>query len=214
MGAQALITKVQLTARLQTCDGEFMPRAKKDEDGLTPMQRKFVMKLLADPAMRGGKAARDAGYSQKNADCQAHHILKLPQVKAVLEKEMLARSKRTGITADMVLRELAILAFSDKDNYEIVDGDVVPVDGADPAVTRAISSIKVRRGDDFTEVEYKVWDKTGPLKMLAAHLNICVPKSDVNVKGSLFDLICKVEEQEKAEQDADHDDVPTDDGDE
>lgn len=183
-----------------------MPRAKKDDDGLTAQQRRFVMKLLADPAMRGGKAARDAGYSQKNADSQAHHILKLPQVKRAIEAEMLKRQERLGISADRVLRELMLLAFSDKDNYEILDGDVVVVDGADPALSRAIASVKVKQTLTGSEVEYKLWPKDPALKMLAAHLNICVPKSDVNVKGSLFDLICKVEEDEKAEADALDDD--------
>lgn len=200
---------MQLTNPANLCDGERMPRAKKDSDGLTPMQRRFVAALLADPAMRAGKAAKAAGYSEKNSDCQAHHILKLPQVKRAIEKEMLARQKRTGISADRVIRELIVLAFSDKDNYEIVDGDVVPVEGADPAVTRAIAGV-TKKADG--SVDYKLYAKDPSLKMLAAHLNICIPKSDVSVKGSLFDLLCKVEEEEDADANASND-LAGDDGD-
>lgn len=65
----------------------------KDEDGLTPMQRKFVEAYCGNAT----EAALAAGYSPKNVGPNADHILRNPKVKKALEER--ARSQISPLIA-------------------------------------------------------------------------------------------------------------------
>src|SRR5215469_1569992 len=82
---------------------------------LTPKQSRFVEEYLVD--LNGKQAAIRAGYSPKTAEVQASRLLRYAQVQAALKAAMEARSKRTQITADRVVTELAKLAFANLGDY-------------------------------------------------------------------------------------------------
>jgi phage terminase small subunit len=77
---------------------------------LTLKQARFVEEFLVD--LNGKQAAIRTGYSPKTAEVQASRLLSNAKVDAAVKQAMRARSRRTGITADLVLIELAELAFS------------------------------------------------------------------------------------------------------
>lgn len=68
-------------------------------------QARFVDEYLVD--LNATQAAIRAGYSPKRADAIGHENLRKPEIAAAIEERMKAREKRTEITQDRVLTELA-----------------------------------------------------------------------------------------------------------
>ncbi|KKL07859.1 hypothetical protein LCGC14_2581770, partial [marine sediment metagenome] len=115
---------------------------KKPAPNLTPKQRRFAEEYLLD--LNAVQAAVRAGYTKATASSQAAQLLKKPAVRKLVDELVAERSKRTQITTDRVLEELAHLAFSSRDHYEGGEGGV-PLTlkkDAPPGAMRAISSIK------------------------------------------------------------------------
>ena len=146
-------------------------------------RRLFVEQYLID--YNGKQAAIRAGYSPHTAEVQASDLLRAPKVSAALERRMAQRAARMGLSQDRVLEEYRALAMSDVSHYTVDEtGNLGLAPGAPDNALAAVSSIKrrtiVRRiGDDTEttyEVEFKLWDKPGALKLLAKH---------VGVKGAL-----------------------------
>lgn len=172
---------------------------------LTEKQQKFGDEYLID--LNGTQAAIRAGYSEKTAEQQAVRLLRNVRVQAYIQKRKAERIERTEITQDMVLRELAIVAFSNAADYAAVvekdaviqteDGRAIPVydeDGnpvkyrtVEPVLTaeltdkqkRALSVIKKGR-DGF---EIKPYDKVRALELLGKHLGMFEDK--LEVKGEI-----------------------------
>ena len=67
----------------------------------------FVSEYLVD------LSATRAGYSAKTAKQQGHRLLQDPAVQEAVEEARAAREKRTHITQDRVLRELARIGVAD-----------------------------------------------------------------------------------------------------
>ncbi len=78
---------------------------------LTAKQQRFVEEYLID--LNATQAAIRAGYSAKTAEQQGHQLLKKTLVAAAIAEAQAARTERTEITQDMVLKELARIGFSD-----------------------------------------------------------------------------------------------------
>lgn len=183
----------------------------KPKDGLSAKQQAFVTEYLVD--LSATQAAIRAGYSAKTADVQGPRLLGNVAVAAAIEAGIEKRIVRTEITQDRVLSELALLAFSDVTHYTVSEtGDVTLAEGAPPSAMRALQSIKrkitTRNRDDVSEttidVEVKLWDKPGPLKLAGRHVglfpnNIEVTGKDggpievANVRASLAGKIARLE---------------------
>jgi hypothetical protein len=76
----------------------------KGEPELTPRQRRFVAEYLLD--LNATAAARRAGYSAKNADKIGPALLGKTRVAAAIQTAKQARSARTELSADYVVRRL------------------------------------------------------------------------------------------------------------
>lgn len=164
-------------------------------------QRQFCGEYLID--LNATQAAIRAGYSEKYAHTNAPKLLQITTIKAKIDELMTARAKRTEITQDRVLRELAIIAFSNAADYaavvereaflEVEDGEKIRLldeDGnpvmyrtVEPVLTadlteeqkRALSVIK--KGRDGFEV--KPYDKVRALELLGKHLGMFQDKVEV-----------------------------------
>lgn len=91
----------------------------KDVKKLTAKQQKFVDEYLID--LNATQAAIRAGYSKKYADRQGHKLVEKSRVSEKIQEAMNQRQKRTEITQDMIVQELAKIAFSNATDYaEIV----------------------------------------------------------------------------------------------
>jgi len=85
---------------------------KRTKPRLTPKQRRFVAEYLVD--MNATQAAIRAGYPERAATQTGWKLLhERPAVGEAINKAILAREKRTLISGDRVLQQLARIAFAD-----------------------------------------------------------------------------------------------------
>ncbi len=154
-----------------------MAKAPQSPSALNEKQARFVEEYLID--LNATQAAIRAGYSAKTADQQGHALLKQPKIRRVISARQDDAAKDVGITQARVLRELALLSFSDVGHYEMdpVLGTLTITPDAPKGARRAISSIKRRTriesdGTRVHEMEIKLWDKPGPLKLAGQHVGL------------------------------------------
>lgn len=166
------------------------------EKKLTEKQKRFADEYLIDlNGTRAYKAAYPTVKKDDAAAVNASRLLRKANIAAYIAKRQQAQQERTEITQDMVLRELAAIAFSDATDFAKVvektaeitqDGTSVPVLDAEgnPIVYRtiepelsqnltakqkaAISIIK--QGSNGWEI--KVHDKLKALELLGKHIGM------------------------------------------
>jgi phage terminase small subunit len=156
---------------------------------LTPRQAAFVAEYLVD--LNGTQAAIRAGYSPHTANEQAAQLLANLSIAAHVEKLKAQRLSRVNTTADSVVHEMSLLAQSCVEHYEVDDfGNLRPTEDAPEGAMRAVSSIKkkIRHDKDggvTYEVEFRLWDKPGSLKLMGKHAGVaaCFDKVELVGKG-------------------------------
>ena len=139
---------------------------------LNPKQQRFVEEYLID--LNATQAAIRAGYSPKTATAIASENLSKPSISAAIACAMAERSKRTGITQDRILEELAKVAFIKL--TDIVDDTGKIKAGATDEDRACIESIKYKRTDTDTgfseEREVKASPKLKALELIGRHLGM------------------------------------------
>ena len=149
---------------------------------LTKKNEVFCKEYLID--LNATQAAIRAGYSVDSAGSIGSELLKKPEIRARVGKEMADRSKRVGINADRVLRELGRIAFVNPDDLiDLSTATVKP--GASPDDLSAIAGVKVKyvphndfdeNGDpvveDAIEREVRLHDKLKALELCGRHLGM------------------------------------------
>jgi phage terminase small subunit len=78
---------------------------------MTPKQQQFVQEYLVD--LNATQAAIRAGYSPRTANRIASENLSKLDIQATIDSEIAERSRRTEVTLDRVVKELAAIAFAD-----------------------------------------------------------------------------------------------------
>lgn len=167
---------------------------------LTAKQQAFIEEYLID--LNATQAAIRAGYSAKTAYSKGQLMTKT--LSAHITEAQANRSKRTQITQDMVLNELAKIGFSNMLDYVSVTngGDLAPDFSA---LTRdqaaAIGEVTVEeytegRGDDAKNVKrtkFKLSDKRAALVDMGRHLGMFKDKVEVTgADGKPIDLSLRV----------------------
>lgn len=143
---------------------------------MTNRQRRFVEEYCID--LNGTKAAIRAGYSVKSAAEQASELLRNPKVADEITATQEWHATKSGITKNRVLRELAGMAFSDVRNYRLSDAGYLELaPGAPQNAMAAVSGIKritrvSKDGERTFEVEFKLWGKAEPLKLVGRHVDV------------------------------------------
>jgi phage terminase small subunit len=79
---------------------------------LTRRQALFALEVASDPSLTGADAARKAGCRGDTAKVTACRWLKMPQVKAEIQRLQEEILEREGVTRFSVLRELAAIGHS------------------------------------------------------------------------------------------------------
>lgn len=144
---------------------------------LNPKQRLFAKEYLKD--LNATQAAIRAGYSKKTAAIQAHDLLRKPNIAAQVQKEMDERSKRTEITIDRVLKELARIAFADPrtvmkwgpDGVRLRDSEELTEDEA-----ATVAEVSQTISDTGGSIKLKMNDKNTALQMAGRHLKMFTDK--------------------------------------
>lgn len=146
---------------------------------LTPKQAVFVDEYLID--LNATQAAIRAGYSTRTADEIARQLLGKTWVAEAVAKAKAERSKRTGISSDRVLEELARIAFADMGEYADWSGDRVSLRSSEEVDTRCILEVKQTSKQFGNDVGIKLHDKLGALNALAKHLGLLPEKHEHEV---------------------------------
>ena len=143
----------------------------------TARMEKFCQEYLID--LNATQAAIRAKYSKKTANRMASENLSKPVIQARIKELQEELRKKTGITAERVVAELAKVGFSNiKDFIEsgntITDLSTLPRD-----LTAAVESVQtdIRHdsgdSDGYTEkVRFKLHNKLGALEQVGRHLGV------------------------------------------
>ena len=132
---------------------------------MTENQKIFADEYLIDfNATRAYKVAYPNVKKDETARANGSRMLTIANVRDYIEKRMADRQKRTEITQDMVVEELASIAFSKATDYvTIIDGRVVikNTDTLSDEQIRAIAGIK----EGANGIEIKMNDKEKALEL-------------------------------------------------
>lgn len=142
-------------------------------DRLTPKQERFCQEYLID--LNGTQAAIRAGYSADSADVEGSRLLVNAKVAARIEELTAERSKRTEITQDQVLQELAKIAFYRGSRVLRVneDGEVdVDYRGASAEDLDQILEVKRSVTKEGGSYSIKRFDKLAGLEKVGKHLGM------------------------------------------
>lgn len=157
---------------------------------MTAKQRRFCDEYLID--LNATQAAIRAGYSEKTARKIGQENLTKPDIQEYIQKRTADRVERTEITQDMVIRELAIIAFSNAADYASViekegtdkDGNPVRYITVEPVLTETLTEAQkkalavIKKGRDGFEV--KPYDKVRALELLGKHLGLFTEKVELS----------------------------------
>ncbi len=168
---------------------------------LTPRQERFVDEYLVD--LNATAAAKRAGYSAKTAYSMGQRLLKNVEIQGAIQKRRQDRERRTEITQDRVLQELAAIAFARGTDYASVSaGGVVhikPTDELNDTQKAAVLSIKETQNG----VEIKLADKVRALELLGKHQGL-FDGSGREDKAPINNLLEQIQRSARAlEEDAD-----------
>lgn len=140
---------------------------------MTGRQARFCDEYLLD--LNATQAAIRAGYSPRTADTQGPRLLQNVGVRARIDAAMAEQSRRTGVTADRVIRELARVAFVNAPDVINMDEASIRSD-ATRDDTAAIASVRVKtipgNDHDGVEREIKLADKLRALELLGKHTGL------------------------------------------
>ncbi len=156
---------------------------------------RFCQNLMTQPVWDVQRAYEQAGYKAEGESAKASgfRLLQDATVQARIRELQEERAERTQIRADQVLHELALVGFSNVEDYDVDgDGRLVLREGAHPDALRAVAAVKrkvlktstrIRSDEDeetteteqLVEVDIKTWNKNSALDSLAKHLGMFGP---------------------------------------
>lgn len=152
----------------------------KQERALTAQQQLFVEEYIID--LNGTQAAIRAGYAESSARATASRLLTIDNIQNAIAEARKEQQKRTQITADRVLLEVARLAMYDPRKFFNNEGEPLGIHELDDDTAAALAGMDVIEqyeniGDgkrEFTGYlkKYKLADKGPNLERLMKHLGL------------------------------------------
>lgn len=159
---------------------------------MTNAQKRFCDEYLVDlNATRAYKVAYPNTKKEETASSNGSRMLRNDKVQKYISEKIKEREKRTEVTQDMVIQELAKIAFLDIRKLYTENGQLKNIADIDSDVAGAISSLETLEeydgyGDNREKIgdtkKVKVLDKTKALELLGRHLGMFNDKLDVNIK--------------------------------
>lgn len=147
---------------------------------MTRKQKIFADEYLVDlNATRAYRVAYPSVKRDETAAAAAARMLRNVKVQEYISERMQERQQRTEVTQDMVVKELAAIAFSRATDYAAVKGGTVCIKDTDALTEdqiRAIAGIK----EGANGIEVKLNDKEKALELLGRHLGMWNDKLDIN----------------------------------
>jgi phage terminase small subunit len=147
----------------------------------------FARAYFADPTHNGTKAAIAAGYSENSATQEGSRLLRRADVQELLEKFRRAASEKYEITADKVLKELALLSFANMQDF---------IDGKEPVPIGELTREQAAAIQEFVcdadgSVKLKLSNKREALELLGKHLRL-FGSDDHGASGVVNNIVLNV----------------------
>ena len=150
---------------------------------ITDKQKIFADEYLIDlNATRAYRVAYPSVRKDEAAAVNGSKLLRNTKVAKYIQEQMDARQKRTEITQDRVIEELAAIAFARATDYTIIENGQVKLKDTKQLTDTQIKAIAGIKDGKFG-VEVKLNDKEKALEMLGRHLGMF--KDKVEVSGSI-----------------------------
>ena len=167
------------------------------ERPLTEKQQRFCDEYIVD--FNATQAYIRAGYSVRNegnAAAAASVLLRNHKIASELEARMLERQQRTEITQDMVVRELARIAFGDLRSAMSWTGRGISLKHSSELTDdEAAALAEISEGKDGVKV--KRYDKIKALELLGKHLGMFREVPQETAATSLADAIQAAHKEDK-----------------
>jgi phage terminase small subunit len=169
---------------------------------LNARQQRFVQEYLVD--LNGTHAVIRSGYSPVGASVTATRLLAHPSVAAHVDRLKKQRAAVVGISQEAILHEMNLLASARIDWFCVDDnGELRTTALAPEGAMACIASLKKRKitkldkDDQMTvthEVEFRLWDKPGTLKLMGRHIGLFPDKVEVSGPGGKpIETVTKIE---------------------
>lgn len=146
---------------------------------MTEKQKLFADEYLIDlNATRAYRVAYPSVKKDETAKSAGSRMLTNVNVAKYISERMQERQQRTEVTQDMVVKELATIAFARATDYAAVRGGAVYIkdtDSLSDEQIRAIAGIK----EGANGIEIKLNDKEKALELLGRHLGMWNDKLDI-----------------------------------
>ncbi len=166
---------------------------------MTDAQKRFCDEYLIDlNATRAYKTAYSRCKKDETANVNGSKLLRNAKVQEYIAEKMKEREQRTEITQDMVVNELAKIAFFNIKEIYNANGTLKEITNINEKTAGAISSIKtlqkagamkinVKTDDNIPiehiqeqTVEFKTNDKVKALELLGKHLGMFKEQLDIS----------------------------------
>ena len=150
---------------------------------MTEKQKIFANEYLIDlNATRAYRVAYPSVKKEQTAAVNGSKLLRNTKVADYVAERMKERQKRTEVTQDRVIEELAAIAFAKATDYVVIKANgpvamvmIKPTDELSEDQVRAIAGIK----EGANGVEIKLNDKEKALELLGRHLGMWNDKLDI-----------------------------------
>jgi phage terminase small subunit len=170
-------------------------------------QQRFVAEYLIDK--NATQAAIRAGYSKRTAHVQGCRLLSDAKVSALVAEKAEKQVEKLEITAERILRELALLGFANMEDYmrsgpdgdPYLDFSALTRDQAAALTEVTVEDFKDGRGEDARDVrrvKFKLADKRAALVDLGRHLALFTDKVQHGADPALTEAITKAMSPKKA----------------
>ena len=147
---------------------------------MTEKQKIFADEYLIDlNATRAYRVAYPSVKKYETAAAAAARMLRNVKVAAYIQERMQERQKRTEITQDRVLQELAAIAFAKATDYAEIKNECVRIKDTaelDEQQVRALAGIE----EGKFGIKVKLNDKEKALELLGRHLGMFKDKLEVS----------------------------------
>ncbi|WP_299948456.1 terminase small subunit [uncultured Microbulbifer sp.] len=174
--------------------------ARRNHNGLTDKWQIFADTYLADPELNATKAYKVAypNASQRTCEVKGSELVRKGEVAEYIQKAQKARSERTQIDADYVLKRLAEIDQMDVLDILKDDGSLKPIREWAKVWRQFISGMDLSElwegsGDERQVVgvlkKIKWPDKVKNLELLGKHVNVQAFREQKEVKVTLQSLI-------------------------
>lgn len=156
---------------------------------MTDKQARFCEEYMVD--LNATQAAIRARYSPASAKTVGPRLLENVGVQKLIAQLQAEQSRRTGVSTDRVVRELAKIAFVNA--ADLIDPKTASLKSdASHDDLAAVQSVKVKTfGEDGLEQEVKLADKLRALDLLGKHLGMY---KDTSEKDPAADALAKAKE--------------------